>query len=298
MVTTTALRPASGALIQGAAGAAAWAASRAGVTVREVSEMDELMETSLVFQRIWGSREIGTPISRDLLRALSHADNYVAGAFDGSGQRGALVGFMGGHGDRLHLHSHILGVIPSNQVRGIGFALKLHQRSWALERGHAAVEWTFDPLVRRNAFFNLTKLGADIDSYHVNFYGVMDDEQNLSDDSDRIVVSWAIASQKAIDAAAGVPYDAEPDTVEAAAVRLLSTGGDGAPVVLSNRLSAPVLVLETPPDIVQIRREAPAMARRWREALRDTMLPAIASGYCCTGVTRSGSYVFRLPRAF
>ena len=49
---------------------------------------------------------------------------------------GGLVGWLGGHPPReLHLHSHILGVLPDSEARGLGFELKQHQRRWCLERG-------------------------------------------------------------------------------------------------------------------------------------------------------------------
>ena len=64
---------------------------------------------------------------------------------------------------------------PSHQGTAVGFVLKQHQRSWALERDIDTIEWTFDPLVRRNAYFNLTKLGARLVGYVDNFYGKLHD---------------------------------------------------------------------------------------------------------------------------
>src|SRR3712207_7442617 len=65
------------------------------------------------------------------------------------------------------------------------FRSKLHQRAWAIARGVHEVAWTFDPLVARNAWFNLTKLGARATEYLPNFYGPMDDGINGADESDR-----------------------------------------------------------------------------------------------------------------
>ncbi|STS10865.1 Uncharacterized conserved protein [Gordonia bronchialis] len=99
------------------------------------------------------------PVSTDMLRALSHAGNYVAGAFIGDHLAGGSVGFFGapvGH----TLHSHITGVSKRGRGHNVGYALKMHQRTWALHRGLRTITWTFDPLVARNAYFNITKLGA------------------------------------------------------------------------------------------------------------------------------------------
>ena len=80
---------------------------------------------------------------------------------------------------------------------GVGFELKQHQRRWCLERGVKTIEWTTDPLVRRNAYFNLTKLGARASDYLVNFYGAMTDGLNAGEESDRLLISWELESRRA-----------------------------------------------------------------------------------------------------
>ena len=113
-----------------------------------------------------------------LLRALSHAGNFVAGAFAEGELVGVSIAFFGREGDDLHVHSHITGVDPRLQNRSLGFALKQFQRSWALEHGASSVRWTADPLVRRNLYFNLCKLGATVVDYHPDFYGPLLDGVN------------------------------------------------------------------------------------------------------------------------
>ena len=93
---------------------------------------------------------------------MSFAGGYISGAYAGDELIGASAGFLGRRAGELHLHSHISGVIAARQSRHVGVALKQHQRAWALARGIDSIEWTFDPLVRRNAFFNLVKLGAEV----------------------------------------------------------------------------------------------------------------------------------------
>src|SRR5262249_42274544 len=92
------------------------------------------------------------------------------------------------------LHSHVAGIDERMRGHSVGFALKLHQRAWALLRGVVEIEWTFDPLVRRNAHFNLGKLAADAVEYLPNFYGRMDDGINGADDTDRLLVSWRLGA--------------------------------------------------------------------------------------------------------
>jgi predicted GNAT superfamily acetyltransferase len=231
----------------------------------ELNELDDLRALAELFARIW-ARAGEPPVNSDLLRALAHSGNYVAGTRSEGRLMGGIVGWLGGRrpGD-LHMHSHILGVLPGTETRGLGFALKQHQRRWCLERGVGVVEWTFDPLVRRNAYFNLTKLGAEAARYLVDFYGSMDDGINAGDESDRILVRWELESEKARAAAAGHPIEPRPDP--------------GA------------LLVQVPEDIVAIRRSDAELARRWRYEVREALGGAMSAGYRITAVTRDGLYV-------
>ena len=80
------------------------------------------------------------------------------------------------------------------QARGIGRALKAHQREWAFAREVGTITWTFDPLIARNAHFNLAVLGARVTDYLVDHYGDMGDAINSGDESDRLHVAWHLAS--------------------------------------------------------------------------------------------------------
>jgi predicted GNAT superfamily acetyltransferase len=182
------------------------------------------------------------------------------------------------------------GVDPSSQKTGVGFALKLHQRWWALNHGLERVEWTFDPLVRRNSYFNLVKLGAQIVDYHVNFYGDMADGINSGDESDRVVVSWDLASQRVSDAAAGgLP---EPDFEQwrdAGARVALDYDENHRP--LPSDSHAPLLLCHIPEDVVELRKRDPEVALDWRRALRGTFGHALQNGHKAKVITRSGWYL-------
>ena len=132
-----------------------------------------------LFDEIWAPQDGSSLMHVDLLRALTKSGNYIGGAFDlRSGKLlGACVGFFGPPA-HAELHSHIAGVVPAGLGRSVGFALKLHQRAWALRRRVAVIAWTYDPLICRNAYFNLAKLGARPAEYLPNFYGTMGDAIN------------------------------------------------------------------------------------------------------------------------
>ena len=260
------------------------------VSIRELTGIEELRELAELFAVVWG-RPGEPPISSDILKALAHSGNYVSGAYLDQKLVGGLVGWFGGvPPQELHLHSHILGVLSGSDAHGLGSELKQHQRSWCLARNVKVMEWTTDPLVRRNAYFNLTKLGARAREYLVNVYGEMRDEINAGEESDRLLISWRLDSDSAVAAAAGrVLEPSIEDLREGGAVVALLVGEAGEPVTGSS--SARVLLCQVPDDIVALRRSDPKLARSWRMAQRKTFTAAIAAGYEVSGATRSGWYV-------
>jgi predicted GNAT superfamily acetyltransferase len=262
-----------------------------GAVIAELRELEELRELQALWAVIW-ERPDAPPVNTDMLRALSHSGNYVAGARVGGRLVGGLVGWLGvSLTNELHLHSHILGVVANSQAAGIGFDLKQDQRRWCLERRVDTIEWTTDPLVRRNAYFNLAKLGAGANEYLVNFYGAMTDGLNAGEESDRLLISWELDSPRAKAAAEG--RVAEPDIsglVRDGAVKMLSVGPAGEPVI-GDASDARVRLCQVPEDIVAMRHANAADAREWRLALRGALRGAFRAGYAMTGATRTGWYV-------
>ena len=258
--------------------------------IRELDELDDLHALGELFAEIWG-RTGEPPVGSDTLRALAHSGNYVAGAFTEGRLIGGLVGWLGGTPPHeLHMHSHILGVLPGNETRGLGFELKQHQRRWCLDRGVSVMEWTTDPLVRRNAYFNLAKLGAEAPQYLVNFYGEMRDGLNAGEESDRLLIRWRLDSARADAAAAGRLAELDVEKLRSwGSAAVVSVGVKGEPVEAASE--ARVLICQVPDDIVAMRRADPALARRWRLAVRTALGGALRRGYAISGATRSGWYV-------
>jgi predicted GNAT superfamily acetyltransferase len=280
-----------------AAEAAAGAAEAAGVDMVELHGIEQLEAMTRLFDEIWGIRE-GSLMPLGVSRAVEHAGNYIAGAFDSRGGElvGAIIGFFGLRDGQLLMHSHIAGVHPRAQGRAIGFALKQHQRAWALAAGVRTIEWTFDPLVRRNTFFNVTKLGVEVVAYHADFYGRMDDALNAGDPSDRCVARWDLASPAVIAAAAGNAVEVDRAALLAGGARVVLAGGaGGAPEARPSGRGGTRLAW-VPADVVALRAAQPVLARAWRLALRATLREAIEQGYALTGVTRDGWYVLTEPR--
>lgn len=225
-----------------------------GIRIRDLDTVADVFTASAVLADVWGGDRSGMP--PNLLRALAHSGNYAVGLWDDERMIGASVAFFAAPAARS-MHSHITGILPAHQGHGLGRALKEHQREWALARGVGHITWTFDPLVARNAHFNLRVLGARITEYLVDHYGAMDDGVNRGDESDRLMVSWALA------APASAPR--EEDVVT----------------------SVPV-----PHDIEAVRRDDPAEALEWRYRVRDAFGGLLQDGFVVIGFDDERGYLF------
>ncbi|WP_338117980.1 GNAT family N-acetyltransferase [Streptomyces coryli] len=268
-------------IVEAAAAASDLAQRRSGVAIRQLSREAEFRAACDLLDRVWRPPPGSPLITMALLRGFQHAGSYVAGAYEADRLIGVCIGFLSDAG----LHSHIAGVDARARGRNIGFALKVHQRAWALERALTKVTWTYDPLVSRNAYFNLAKLGAVAEEYLPDFYGVMDDGVNKGQGSDRLLVGWNLADPAVAEACVRSHHQAPvpPDAVAG-----LDADADGLPV--RGPLDATCLSVRVPSDIEALRGARPAVAQAWRSALRDILGGLLADGAAVTGFTRDGRY--------
>jgi predicted GNAT superfamily acetyltransferase len=162
-------------------------ASASGVELRPLTRLRDADEILDVMIATWGEHQL---IPREMLRALPESGNVPIGAFADGSMVGYVLGWAGVDRDGLHVHSHMLAVRPERRHGGVGYALKLAQRAQALEQGITVVRWTFDPMVARNAYFNIGKLGAVCDRFERDFYGEMTDVLNAGERTDRFIVRW------------------------------------------------------------------------------------------------------------
>ncbi|MFT4051357.1 MAG: GNAT family N-acetyltransferase [Microbacterium sp.] len=228
-----------------------------GIVIRELRTVEQVFAASEVLSEVWGGDRTGMP--PNLLRALAHSGNYAVGLYidEPGGERliGASVAFFSAPSARS-MHSHITGVLAGYRSQGLGRLLKQHQRQWAFSRDVGHITWTFDPLVARNAHFNVQVLGARVTEYLVDHYGPMDDGVNRGDVTDRLMVSWALA------APASVPR--EEDVVTSVAV---------------------------PTDIESLRRSDPGEALEWRYRVREAFEGLLQDGFVVVGFDDRG-YLF------
>lgn len=227
-----------------------------GLDIRTLHSASEMATCVTLFNQVWGT--VTPLVGTELLVAINHSGGYVAGAYESDNLVGASFGFLADHRGERALHSHVTGVLPGVQRSGVGRLMKEHQRQWAVERDIPWIVWTFDPLVRRNAWFNIEVLGGHVTEYLAEFYGVMTDSINARDQSDRLVVAWPTDDQ--------APRPTAPEG---------STRTEVA----------------TPDDIIMLRRTDPAAAADWRRTVRDQLTTLLDDDGVVTGFTRDGAYV-------
>ena len=95
-------------------------------------------------------------------------------------------------------YSHMMGVKPKMQSKGLGYFLKLAHRKIALDstpKVHS-IEWTVDPLISRNAKLNFGKLGCITRTYKENYFGTSSEGGVFSSiPTDRFILSWVLESE-------------------------------------------------------------------------------------------------------
>ncbi len=166
------------------------------IAVRPLTEREDLKTVVKLQREIWGFEDVDL-IPLRLFVVATKIGGQVFGAFDGRQMIGFCMALPGlKAGGKTYLHSHMLGVLPDYRNSGVGRALKLAQRDDALGRGVSLIEWTFDPLEIKNAFFNIERLGAIVRRYVLNQYGTTSSPLHGGLPTDRCIAEWWIASPR------------------------------------------------------------------------------------------------------
>lgn len=255
-------------------------------SIRTVHDVAGITAVAGFLSDVWQTPRSNPPYPAEVLHSLVHAGGAVHAAYDGTRLAGASVAVFGPPG-REEAYSLVAAA-----DRGLGQAVKRAQRAWALERGARTMRWTFDPLVGRNARFNLVKLGAVGTEYLVDFYGPMADGVNDGDESDRMAVTWELTAL-AEPYEKGEPYEKDKKNEEPVVGRDVAPATHRAPdgdVLARRDLGDRRVWCRVPDDIVKLRAVDPVLALRWRYAVREVFTEAFAQGYAATGMSRDGWY--------
>ena len=260
-----------------------------GSVIRPFSERAELEECVELQRRVWG-KDFVDFASPAVLKIVQTVGGVAAGAFDPDGR---MLGFVFGitgiaEGHPLHW-SHMLAVLPEARGRDLGYHLKLYQRRRLLALGVERVLWTFDPLVAKNAHLNLVRLGARPERYVRDFYGEGGDSAlSAGIGTDRFIVEWAIAEERVARRVEGLGAGDEPagppEAYRTAPVANVREGGAGegpeaSEPVVAEPPEAPVVRIEVPDDVQEVRRAAPERAALWRVSTRRAFEALLERGY-------------------
>ncbi|HEY8563844.1 MAG TPA: hypothetical protein VIL74_25920 [Pyrinomonadaceae bacterium] len=182
------------------------------ITIREVETLEELQKCVELQRRVFASPDLEISPVRHLLVAR-YAGGFTLGAYAGA----RLVGFvlslpMFLENLKPAFYSHMTAVDQDFQNSGIGARLKWAQRERSLAVGVDYIKWTYQPVLARNAFFNIERLGATIETYMPNFYGTGAEAndskiQVMKVDSDRLFADWHLTSPKTIALSKGEKYE-------------------------------------------------------------------------------------------
>ena len=143
----------------------------------------------------------------------------------------------------------------------VGVGLKADQG-----RGIDLIEWTFDPLEIKNAYFNTERLGAIVRRYVLNQYGTTSSHLHGGLPTDRCTAEWWISSPR---------------------VNAILTNAAPEPSPVEVRISVPA-------DIAKIRQKEPKRAREIQLRISVEFQAAFDRNLAVTGFERSeqaGTYL-------
>lgn len=268
------------------------------ITIKSLHTFDEFFE-AVDLQKIYWGTEGESLLPAHMMFSIVHTGGHVIAAMDSDRMVGVLIGLIGTdiqEADRpamanLLIASKRMVVLPEYRSAGIGYRLKLMQRDLAVQQGIRLVTWTFDPLLSKNAYLNMHKLGGICQKYLENYYGT-DERTGLVTlgSSDRLPVEWWVTNRR-------VEMKLHGDRSNLTLEQYL----DGnATIINPTKMSNNTLyppdtmfepmsafgLLEIPIDYPEIIATDPDLAMGWREHTRAAFQYLFQKGYIVTDFIR------------
>ena len=242
--------------------------------IRTLHTLEEFQRCVDIQKEVWGFDDPYDIVPLPLLVVSERNDGIVLGAFEGSEMIGFVYSLPGTHKGQKVQWSHMLAVVSSLRNTDIGYKLKLAQYESAREMGYDVLEWTYDPLESKNAYFNLHKLGCIAKEYEINIYGITSSPLHSGTPTDRLIAHWPIPPlKKEVPAFSSIPQDDsliskthfENDALMIDDVRL--------------DLTAEYLFLEIPSDMQKLKTVSPEAPLQWRLQTRKAFEHYLHHGY-------------------
>jgi len=165
------------------------------IKIRHCQGIEDFEACVRLEREVWKSADIDV-VPIPLFVIAAGTGGQVLGAFHDNQLIGFTMAIAGWRNRKPFLHSHMTAVSGEYRDRGVGRQLKLFQRADALARGISLIEWTFDPLVTKNAYFNFMRLGAIARRYVPNAYGITTSPLHGALPTDRLVAEWHLRSPR------------------------------------------------------------------------------------------------------
>ena len=269
--------------------------------IRPLTSAADLAACVALQRQTWGE-SFADVVPPALLRVVQRLGGVAAGAFQQApgGATGdvvaqELVGFVFGlpgveQGEPVHW-SDMLAVSPAARDRGLGERLKRWQREHVLALGYRVMRWTFDPLESRNAWLNLSRLGAICREYAPDMYADMDSPLHAGIGTDRLVVRWELDSLRVLRRLGG---EAPPSAGDVAGVPLVNriVREEPDPVCAASDLAleAKRLLVAIPADVQRLKAGSLELALAWRAETRAALTAYFERGFTATALVRFGAW--------
>jgi chorismate synthase len=255
------------------------------IEIRPLLSLEEYQATETLQSIVWGlNNRMIVPVN--ILVTAQREGGLVLGAFDKdktNAYHHGLIGFVFSSvgltpTGQLKQCSQMAGVVPAYQNQQIGYRLKCVQRDILVSRGFTLITWTFNPLIARNARFNLHKLGATCNTYLPNVYGTDSRNKQTALPTDRFYVEWNMTDEHVCNRL-GHRYQSPtlPELQNNYIPQINPIASDVKDA--TNAADADLLLVEIPRDIQAIERTDMSLAVVWQEHVRYVFETLFARGY-------------------
>jgi len=155
------------------------------LTVEATRSLEVFRAANDLYSRVFGYTAADHSLNPKLLSAIVGNGGTAVAATTPEGELvGFAYGFIGFDGTHPYLYSQAAFIDSAYQGLGVGRLLKQEQAVIATRAGLTSMRWAFDPILSRNAHFNLDVLGARGVRFAPRYY----DEAF----SDRLIVEWEL----------------------------------------------------------------------------------------------------------
>jgi predicted GNAT superfamily acetyltransferase len=241
--------------------------------IRPFASIEEHEQAGEIQLQVWAG---DAPVQSHITSTIQRHGGIVLGAFLPDGKMiGFVLSFLSPahhheYGPEpikgLSQHSHMAGVLPEYQGKGIGEKLKLAQANETRRRGMNLMTWTYDPLETRNGWLNINKLGAIVRTYIPNCYGAMTDALNRGLPSDRFEPEWWLT----------------PESRD----------------YFDHTRSNDRFEVEVSPNFQALKKNDPEAALDLRLNTRKSFMVAFAEGYVVTHMTKRHEHIYYVLHKF